>query len=187
MPPSELLHLLEGPDRRSLGWTPTVVRRVLRDPALIAVLVRGLQVPDPLVRMRAADALEKVSRRLPARLARFAPALLRLTGISAQPEVQWHLAQILPRLSLSPADRRRARRLIGRYLRSDSSIVRTMALEAAFRLAPDTPSGRASARRQLETAARAGTPAMRARARLLLREAARAAGSNGRPRRRASP
>jgi len=39
---SSLLALLAGPDRRSIGRSPLVVRRVLRSPTLLPTLVRGL-------------------------------------------------------------------------------------------------------------------------------------------------
>lgn len=168
MPPFDILHLVAGPDRRSLGRSPVVIRRVLRDPALLPALIRGLSVNDPVVRMRTADALEKVARLRLHSVARYRARLLRVASTSQQPEVQWHMAQLLPRLSLSARQRIRARRVLRRYLHSPSSIVRTMALEALTRLAPGTPAGQRSALRLLQAASRSGTPAMRARARRLL-------------------
>jgi hypothetical protein len=63
---------------------------------------------DVTVRMRAADALEKISR---TRIDLFEDHTSRLlTDVSEtrQASVQWHLAQILPRLSLTARERARA-------------------------------------------------------------------------------
>jgi hypothetical protein len=56
-----LLGMLRQGDRRSIGKADEVVALVLRQPRHLPVLAAGLWHPDPLVRMRAADALEKVS------------------------------------------------------------------------------------------------------------------------------
>lgn len=162
-----ILALLAGPDRRSIGRSPIVVRRVLRSPRLLPTLVRGLSVADPLVRMRAADALEKVSHQRPELLRRFGATLLRTARTSDQPEVQWHMAQLLPGLGLTPAQRSQARRVLRRYLGSSSSIVQTMSLEALVRLAPDTRAGRTQAQRLLQAASTSPLAAVRARARRL--------------------
>jgi len=59
----ELLSRLTGGDRRSIGRTGEVVAAVLGEPSLFGVLLSGLWSSDPLVRMRAADALEKITRK----------------------------------------------------------------------------------------------------------------------------
>jgi hypothetical protein len=56
-----LLKKLEGGDRRSIGRVDEVINDVLTNSQLIKVLVDGLFVDNPLVRMRVADALEKIS------------------------------------------------------------------------------------------------------------------------------
>ncbi len=60
-----ILGKLQGGDRRSIGRSDEVVAQVLADPALLAPLAEGLLADDPLVRMRAADALEKVTAQHP--------------------------------------------------------------------------------------------------------------------------
>src|SRR5438105_4667293 len=142
MPLPPLLSLLTGGDRRSIGKSPVVVGRVLREPKLLQVLVQGLSAADPLVRMRAADALEKVSVPLRAQLQRFVPRLLGRARCASEQELQWHLTQILPRLVLSSSQRAAARRIFRRYLASPSSIVQAMALEGLVELTPASPAGR---------------------------------------------
>ena len=55
-----LLEQLAGGDRRSIGRSNEVVATVLADPELLSVLFSGLDHDDPLIRMRAADAREKI-------------------------------------------------------------------------------------------------------------------------------
>ena len=61
----ELLFRLTGGDRRSIGRSNEVVATVLSEPSLLGMLFGGLWSGDPLIRMRAADALEKITRKYP--------------------------------------------------------------------------------------------------------------------------
>jgi hypothetical protein len=95
---------------------------------------------DEIVRMRASDALEKVSRERPDLLDRFAKRLLTDVPKVDQPSVQWHLAQMLPRLRLSPIDRRRAVAVLKRNLdHHDDWIVVNLTLEALADFARQNP------------------------------------------------
>ena len=51
-----ILKMLEGVDRRSIGRSNEVVALVQEKPELFDVLMSGMSLPDPLVRMRCADA-----------------------------------------------------------------------------------------------------------------------------------
>ena len=126
--------MLAGGDRRSIGRSREVVKLVARSPGLIPVLVRGLDHDDPIVRMRAVDALEKVTAGQPALLGRHRRRLLALAGTETQQEVRWHLAQMLPRLRLAAADRAVAVRVLTEYLADRSRIVQACALAAELRL-----------------------------------------------------
>jgi len=66
-----LASLLTGGDRRSIGQADAVAARVAEQPALLAKLWDCLADADPVVRMRAADALEKISRATPAAFNRY--------------------------------------------------------------------------------------------------------------------
>lgn len=163
-----LLERLAGGDRRSIGRSGEVVRAVERAPDLLPHLVQGLEATDEHVRMRAADALEKVTREHPEWLRPFKRRLLRLAATATQRELRWHLAQMVPRLPLTAAERGDAFALMESYLTDASAIVRTFALQALTDLAGDDPARRSVARRALAEAAETGTPAMRARAHKLL-------------------
>jgi hypothetical protein len=163
-----LLERLKGGDRRSIGRSGEVVEAVARAPELLPHLVGGLEAADEVVRMRAADALEKVTREHPEWLRPYKRRLLRVAATPDQQEVRWHVAQLLPRLPLTAAERRDAIALLDGYLEDASAIVRTCALQALADLVGDDPAASAVARRRVQKAAESSTPSLRARARQLL-------------------
>jgi hypothetical protein len=157
-----ILQKLEGGDRRSLGRSAEVIQDVLRDPTLFEPLFDAIESPDPAVRIRAADAVEKISRERPQLLAPFKSQLIDRTAFNDHAEVRWHVAQMLPRLRLSTREHSAVVAILSDYLTDRSSIVRTFALQSLADLLQD------DARGILEEASASGTPAMRARARKLL-------------------
>jgi hypothetical protein len=85
--------LLAGGDRRSIGRVPEVVAAVQATPALLAELVAAMADDDPVVRMRAADAVEKVTAAHPAWLTPYTAQLLGPIAAFPQQEMRWHGAQ----------------------------------------------------------------------------------------------
>jgi hypothetical protein len=164
------LRKLRGGDRRSIGRSNELVAEVLAKPRLFAALVRGLAAEDPLVRMRAADALEKITARRPALLRPYKKRLMREAAATQEKEVRWHLAQMLPRLELTRHERAQAFGLLLGYLNDRSSIVRTFAMQALVDIAAESPALLSAARRRIEELAITGTPAMKARGRKLLKK-----------------
>jgi hypothetical protein len=102
---------LQGGDRRSIGNANRVAAIILRQPDRVAELMACLWSDDPIVRMRAADAAEKVSAKQPAFLAPFKTELLALADEPAQAELRWHLGSddspVAPRTPGTRASRRR--------------------------------------------------------------------------------
>ncbi len=120
--------------------------------------------------MRAADALEKVSRKRVGELQPYSSALLGLFEENDQQELRWHLAVILPRLRLTANEPRRTSLALQKCLAARSSLVRTFALQGLSDLAIQEPVLSSLVRDLLRPAERDGTPAMRARSRKLLQE-----------------
>jgi hypothetical protein len=165
-----LLTLLEGGDRRSIGRADQVAVAVSRNRALFPILMQGWWSDDPLVRMRAADATEKVTRNNADLLTAYKKRLLKLLpNVEQQQELRWHLAALVPRLSLSRRERYLAASLLRCYLKDHSSIVKTCALQALADLAKNDTTMRPEVKRLLCQSLRNGTPAMKARSRKLLR------------------
>jgi hypothetical protein len=74
----DILTKLKGGDRRSLGNSEELVSVILDSPALLEDLFVALSESDPVVRARAADVMEKVTRVSPHLLQKWKRALLDL-------------------------------------------------------------------------------------------------------------
>ena len=165
----KLAAMLGGGDRRSIGRANEVKTLVLEEPERFAELIACLWSGDPIVRMRAADAAEKVSAERPELLKPHKRELLGLLAEAEQIELKWHLAAMAPRMALDARERARTAEALQRYLEDRSAIVKTFALQGLADLAAQDPQLRETAREALEESLRTGTAAMKARARKLLR------------------
>jgi len=163
-----ILTLLEGGDRRTIGRSNEVAAMVSENPRLFPRLIAGMWSEDRLVRMRAADATEKVTRENRELLRPYKKELLGLMAEAQEQELRWHLAVMIPRLPLAARERQLAATLLNRYLEDRSSIVKTLALQGLVDLAQAGPGIRAEVLETLREAARNGTAAMKARSRKLL-------------------
>jgi hypothetical protein len=141
---------------------------VSKNAALFPELIAGLWSSDALVRMRAADAAEKVTRGDHELLKPYKKDLLGLMAETREQELRWHLAAMVPRLPLSEKERQLAVSLLRGYLDDRSSIVKTSALQGLADLTDDDPRLRPKVIEVLREASRNGTPAMKARSRKLL-------------------
>src|SRR5215813_14912675 len=161
--PQDVLAMLSGGDRRSVGRAGSVATIVLGQPALFRELIRGLWHEDPVVRMRAADAAEKASLKKPELLRPFKQELLGLLAEAQEQELRWHLAQMVPRLALSAKDRAFVYGTLRTYLDDRSSIVKTFAMQGLADLAASDKQFLPETMELLSNLTRTGTPAMRAR------------------------
>jgi hypothetical protein len=159
---------LAGGDRRSIGAATAIAEEVKAEPQRFPLVWRLLRHQDPLVRMRAADALEKASRQMPEQLLPFKTDLLSRCLEDGTPELHWHLLAMSARLSL---DRHEAATLIGQchdvLITDESRLLRVAALQAAYDLANEHPEFTRTLDEMLDVAARSDIPSLRARARKL--------------------
>jgi hypothetical protein len=165
-----LLKKLQGGDRRSIGKVDEVVDQVLGSAVLFEELVDGLLVDDPIIRMRSADAVEKITIVKPEWLTPHKKILIRLAGDSNQQEVRWHMAQILPRLRLNPAERKTIVEILYAYLDDKSKIVVTFALQALTDFAVADKTLKPHVMAVLEEFTRTGSPAVKNRGRKLIQK-----------------
>jgi hypothetical protein len=165
-----LLVKLQGGDRRSIGQSDEVVAVVIENPGLFSVLVEGLDADDTIVRMRAADAMEKITALHPEYLAPHKKLLIALAAISREKEVRWHLAQMLPRLKLNRPELQHVVGILMEYFDDSSSIVKTLAMQALADFAHQAPALRQPVLLHLKELTLIGTPAMKARGRKLCAE-----------------
>jgi hypothetical protein len=163
-----LLLKLKGGDRRSIGASQQVVDQVLANPALFSVVFEGMSDADSIVRMRCADAVEKITVVHPAFLQPYAKQVFKLAEAAGEKEVKWHLAQLLSRLDLNRAERQHAVAIMQTYLADKSRIVKTFAMQALADIAIKDAELREPIVAQLRELTRTGSPAMQSRGRKLL-------------------
>jgi hypothetical protein len=163
-----ILKKLQGGDRRSIGKVDEVVDQVLESTPLFEKLINGLFADDPLIRMRTADAVEKITLKKPDLLHPHKKKLIRLAGDTEQQEVRWHMAQILPRLILKSDDRKKIVEIFFTYLNDKSKIVVTFALQALADFAAEDKKLSPRVIRVLEDLNETGSPAIKSRGRKLL-------------------
>jgi hypothetical protein len=165
-----ILAKLEGGDRRSIGNSEEVVQTVSKNPALFEELFSGLLADDPVVRMRAADAIEKITRARPELLQPWKNMLLSTASAFKEKELRWHVAQLIPRLRLTGTERKLAEQILMDYLEDGSSIVKTFSMQALVELAAGDEQRLTQLTPLIERLARTGTAAMRSRGRKLLKQ-----------------
>jgi hypothetical protein len=163
-----LLRKLQGRDRRSIGRANEVVTEVLAHPRQFGAVFEGMRADDPVLRMRCADAVEKITAQHPELLRPYKSTLIRVVAKIDQPEVRWHVAQLFSRLALKPAERQAVVSILNDYLEDESRIVKTFAMQALADLAEQDTRLRPSIIRRLEALTRTGSPAMKSRGRKLL-------------------
>ncbi len=88
MPQKDILTLLSGGDRRTIGRSDQVAAMVSSDLKLFPKLIAGLWSTDPLERVRSADATEKVTRTNPGLLRPYKKELLGLMSETTQQELR---------------------------------------------------------------------------------------------------
>jgi hypothetical protein len=170
---NKILGMLTGGDRRSIGRSDGVAGTVLKEPSLFADLFAGFFDANPVIRMRAADAVEKCTRNKPELLTPWKKSLLEQLYLLNEKEVRWHIAQLIPRLRMTASEQATAVQILMDYLKDESSIVRTFSMQALADLVQHDDQLRPQAVALIELFAKTGTPAMKSRARKLLRQLAR--------------
>ena len=165
---TDILKKLEGGDRRSIGQVAKVVDEVIEQPALFETVFKAMLVDDPIVRMRAADAVEKISATHPHYLQPYKDMLINQVANVNQQEVRWHVAQILPRLSLNRRERETVVEILFGYLQDKSKIVITFSLQALADFAEEDGSLRLRVVEVLEEMVQSGSPAVINRGKKLL-------------------
>jgi hypothetical protein len=164
-----ILKELQGKDLRSIGKADAVVRSVLNDSGLFDEIVKGMLHNDPLIRMRCADVAEKVTLKHPEYLIPYKKTILHEIAMVNQQEVRWHVAQMLPRLSLGDEEIDQAAEILFTYLEDKSNIVKVFSLQALFDFANLKPHLKKKVFGLLKEFAEAGSAAVKNRAGKLLK------------------
>lgn len=166
---TEILKKLSGGDLRSIGRANEVAHEVEKNPALFEELFKGLYENDPIIRMRSADVIEKVSKNEPELLSGYTPKVIALMESSVQQqEVCWHIAQIAPRLTHTDDEERRIIKGLKKYLLHKSKIVRVSAMESLVDFAEKNKSIFDEVLGIIGAQIEHGSPAVKSRGRKLL-------------------
>ena len=163
-----ILTKLAGTDRRSIGNSNEVVSDVLSDPSLFDIVFKGMCCNDPVLRMRCADVVEKVTVRHPEYLVPYKRDLINEVAKIKQQEVRWHVAQLFSRLELTHNDRKAVLNILSEYLEDKSKIVKTFTMQAIADIAYQDKNLKPGIIQKLEVLTREGSPAMKSRGRKLL-------------------
>lgn len=98
--------LAVGGKANSLGRVNDVIELVLGDQTRLEELYNCLFNEDAWIRMRAADALEKICRQHPDWLLPYIDRFSKELTSSSQASIQWHLAQIYREVNLTAQQKR---------------------------------------------------------------------------------
>jgi len=163
-----LLKTLEGSDHRSIGDVDKVVKKVLAAPNLFSIVFNGMLHENSVVRMRCADAVEKITVIHPEYLRPYKAKLLEQVALIDQKEVRWHVAQLFSRVHWKLDERQRVKDILWTYLADESKIVKTFAMQALADIAMIDPRFREPVIQELERLSNTGSPAMKSRGHKLL-------------------
>ena len=160
--------LLSIGDLRTTGKSEEVVKLVLANPQLFDDVVNAILTNDPGIRMRASDAAAKITQIHSEWLHPYKKLFLDKISKINQQEVRWHTAQMMPRLKLTKAERKRVFDLLLTYLEDKSRIVKTSTMQALADIAIQDNAYLNQVQRLLSGLIQEGSPAMKVRGKKLL-------------------
>ena len=112
--------LAEDGKKNSLGRVDDVIIEVLDDPSRIDELYNAMFHDDAWVRMRAADAFEKICRVNPIWIEPYIDRIQADLDKSQQASIQWHIAQIYCQIRLDDLQKKHAIDWLARLLKTTS-------------------------------------------------------------------
>ncbi len=168
---SRFRHQLSGKDLRSIGSSDLVAAQV-KTQADFDELFECLFVPDRLVAMRAADAVEKITRDHPEYLNKHKEQVLKLCTGATYIELKWHLALLVSRPELTPGEYDTVWKMLLGWTASkeESKIVRVNALQSLFELLMKNPALTPAFLQRMAEMETENIPSINARIRLIRKE-----------------
>ena len=160
---NQIIEKLQGGDLRSKGRSDEVVKEVFDNPRLFGLVIDGMIYKDPVVRMRASDAAEKITRERPGYLASHKSRLINMISRIDQKEVRSHVALILPRLQLTEIEREKVFQILLSYLEDESKFVKTSAMQGLADIAEQDRTYLSRVIGLVEDMVETGSPAIKSR------------------------
>jgi len=168
---SKILQKLRGVDLRSIGKADEVVQDILNDPSLFKEVFEGMLNKDPVIRMRSADAIEKVSAKRPEYLRPFKSKLINQISKIEQQEVRWHVAQMFSYIETSKIERNKIIKILLSYIETDESkIVKTFSMQTLVDLAEKDEQIKPKIINLIKGMIKNGSPAIISRGKKLLKQ-----------------
>lgn len=166
-----ILNKLTGGNLRSIGKSDEVVSDLFQAPNLFPEVFEGLFHNNPLIRMRAADVLEKVSQKHPEYLLPFKKRLIHEASLIDQQEVRWHVALLFSYLKLEDDEVKLVMDHLSSWLdTAKSQIVKVNSLQAMADIAEKHESYREFVMKKLQEVVETGSPAVKSRGKKLIAE-----------------
>jgi hypothetical protein len=162
--------LLSGNDRRSIGKSDGVVALVIRNEKLFDELFNCLYSDSDVIRMRAADTIQKIVALKPDLIKKYKNEVLNKIAKIDQQEVRWHVAQSIPYLGLTKSDTKIAYKILIEYLKDNSKIVKTFSMQALSDLTDIEPSLKHKVIKIIEFQLKNASPAMLSRGNKLIKK-----------------
>lgn len=168
---SSLLRKLEQGDLRTTGKAEEVVEEVLAKPELFDQLFQGLFHSNAGVRMRSADALEKISAKRPDLIQPYKIQLINQVSKINQQEVQWHLAQMYSYLTLTREDQEQVATILISFVKTTkSNIVKVFSLQTLSDLAMENTKLKLEVIALIKSEMKKGAPSIVSRGKKLLKK-----------------
>jgi len=116
-----LLSKLKGGDLRSIGNANKIAKSIENNQSLFDDIFKGIFENDPIIRMRSADAIEKVSKKYPELLKKHKNKILNNLRNFEQQEVKWHIALMISYLKFSDSEAGKVFSALSKWVKTDES------------------------------------------------------------------
>lgn len=157
-------------DLRTTGKSNELVKKIINNPAMIKELVLAINNSDAGVKMRAADAVQKISELKPQLIKPYKKEFIKFSTIN-QKEVRWHLAQIYPILDLNHHEREGILNKLHEWIKTDeSNIVKVFSMQAIYDFSLKDESIKHLAKKVIMEAMKFNIPSINSRAKKLLKK-----------------
>jgi len=164
-----ILDKLLGGDLRSIGKADEVISDIIKEPTLFGEIFNGMKSHDPLIRMRSADVIEKVSKIHPEYLIPYKEELIKDITKVEQQEVKWHVALMFTYLVFTDLEKSQVIDILLSWIeKSKSKIVKVNSLQALAYIGESDKKYRNQIFSILEEVIETGSPAMVARSKQLI-------------------
>jgi len=127
--------MLSGGDLRSIGKSNSILPKI-KNQNDFDKLFKFLFHKERLVKMRAADIIEKITILNPQYLTKYKKEIIELCNVSTDKELIWHLALLIPRLPLDNKEFGNAWGILIKWAKDkiNSRIVRVNSIQGLFEM-----------------------------------------------------